>query len=156
MRYAPTNRLVARTWLRSVLAAPVGVDWVLPAVTTAQMRSDGFVVVNGVLGGSPDRDVPFRQPVFDLRCWVAPTELAEQPQWNAAEGLAQDVVNLAYAHPPAGVQLSPGAVLGARFAAYRPFRVATVLALSEPRELNNDPGNFAGFSLDLQIYWTEN
>lgn len=151
LKYPASNFVVGRGWLKTVLPAEVGVDRKLPAEITADMRSSGFVVVTGV-GGSPDRDVPLRSPVFGLRCWVAPTASTEQPQWNLAEQLAGRVVQAAYEHPVTGVRLD---LAGLGLGAYRPPRVHSVIPLSEPRETPDDPGNYAAFDLDLLINWTE-
>lgn len=149
----PTSTIVCRAWLRSVLRAEVGVDRKLPPEADANMRTYGFVVVMGV-GGSPDIDVPLRRPVAGLRCWVAPPAADNSiVQWNAAERLAGWVIAAAYAHPVIGATVDPRALgLGS----YRPARVHTVIPVSEPREAPDDPSNYAGIDIDIQLNWTEN
>lgn len=152
LRYSPGSLVVVRGWLRTVLDEQVGVDIKLPDEVTAGMRSAGFVVIDGIVGGSLDSDVPFWSPVAGLRCWVAPTETMEQQQWGAAERLVGWVIDAAYAHPVEGVRLD---LAGLGLGAYRPPRVHSVVPVSLPRDIRDDPGNYAGFDLDLLVNWTE-
>jgi hypothetical protein len=146
---------VARAWLRQALPAAVGVDFRLPpeSEVTPEVRANGFVVIQGVVGGSPDIDVPLRQPVIGVRAWMPPTAATSQPQWNAADQLADSIVRAAYDVPPQGVRLDMAAI---GLAAFRPAWVRSAYLLGEPREIYDDPGNYAGFDLDLQLNWTEN
>lgn len=136
--------LVAAAWLR--LAVPgIGVATTLPSVTAA-MRTDGFIRVLTV-GGSPDVDNAFRAPVVAAECWAAPaTEGSAQPPWGRANSLAEAVVAATYDRALMNVVLPLGD--------YPDVRVRTVVALSEPRRVENDPANYARYDVDLAFTWT--
>lgn len=144
--YAPTTDLVSLAWLR--LAVPyVRVDDQLPAPDQA-LRTVGFIRAVTV-GGSMDRDVPFRRPVVTAECWVAPPKDGSLiVQWNAAGRLAQWVIDATDDRELMGVLVD---LTG--FGAYSPARVHTVIADPEPRRVE-DPGKYARYDVDLQINWT--
>lgn len=143
--YAPTSELVGRAWL--ALAVPyVRVGDELPQPTDELMRTVGFIRTQ-VVGGSKDRDVPFRRPVLTAECWVAPTA-EDAVRWNRAGRLAQWV--MAAVDDPA---LMGRVVDLTAFGSYRPARVHTVIALGEPQRVD-DPGNFARFDIPLTVNWT--
>lgn len=141
----PSTDLVASAWLR--LAVPdIGVATTLPADVTP-LRTSGFVRVQ-TIGGSPNRDVPMRGPVVAAECWAAPaTAGSSKPPWNRASGIAERIVAAMYDRALMNVLITlPGD--------YGPARVHTVVALTEPRRIENDPGNFARFDIDLLFGWT--
>jgi hypothetical protein len=145
--YAPTTELVALAWLR--LAVPyVNVDEDLPAAPDSTMRTVGYLQTL-TIGGTRDRDVPLWRPVTRVSCWVAPPEEgSDVVQLNAARLLARAVVDATDNR-----DLMNRTVDLTVFGAYRPARVATVLALGIPRRVD-DPGHFARLDVDLQINWT--
>jgi hypothetical protein len=146
---APTTDLVASAWLR--LAMPgMGVATTLPKVEeTPALRTSGFVRV-ATIGGSPNRDVPMRAPVVAAECWAAPsTAGSSKPPWNRANGIAEQVMDACYQSALMGVLIDLSSV-----GDYASARVHTVVALTEPRRIENDPGNFARYDVDLLLSWT--
>lgn len=143
----PANAdLVAQAWLRLALAG-VGVATSLPKADAA-MRTVGFVRVLAV-GGSPDMYVPLRSPVVSAECWAAPaTEGSDKPPWGRANTLAERIVAAAYDPALMDVTLDLSSA-----GDYSPAHVRTVIALSEPRRVPDDPGNFARFDVDLLFTW---
>jgi hypothetical protein len=142
----PNTELVAMAWLR--LAVEVGVATTLPS-DVAPLRTSGFVRV-ATIGGSPNRDVPMRAPVVAAECWAAPsTPGSSKPPWNRANGIAEQVVAATYDPALMGVLVDLSGV-----GDYSPARVHTVVALTEPRRIENDPGNFGRYDIDLLLSWT--
>lgn len=136
--------LVAVAWLK--LAVPgIGVATSLPAVDSA-LRTGGFVRALTV-GGSPDLYVPMRAPVVSAECWAAPAvDGSTKVPWGRANALAEAVVAATYNPALMGVELDLGD--------YPSARVHTVVALSEPRRIENDPANWARYDVDLLFRWT--
>ena len=138
--------LISVSWLK--LAVPgVGVATTLPKVSdTPALRTDGFIRVLTV-GGSPDLDNPWRQPVVTAECWAAPAvEGSDKPPWGRANSLAEAVIAACYDRALMDRVLDLGA--------YPDVRVRTVVALSEPRRVENDPGNWARYDVDLLLTWS--
>lgn len=146
MSFAPNAELVASAWLR--LAVPgIGVATTLPKVDAA-MRTSGFLRVQTV-GGTPDTYVPMRAPVVAVEAWAAPaTDSSSQPPWGRANTLAERVLAATY-----NPVLMNVAVDLSSAGDYLPARVRTVVAVSEPRRVTDDPSNFARFDLDLLFTW---
>jgi hypothetical protein len=142
----PNTDLVAAAWLR--LAVPgVGVATTLPS-DVAPLRTAGFVRV-ATVGGSPGRDVPMRNPVVVAECWAAPAASSAKPPWNRANGIAEQIMAATFDPALMGVLIDLSAV-----GDYAPARVHTVVALTEPGRVDDDPSNFARFDIDLLLSWT--
>jgi hypothetical protein len=145
--FYPNAELVAAAWLRLALPG-IGVATTLPADVTP-LRTDGFVRIAGV-GGSPDRYVPMSHPAVQVECWAAPaSEGSSKPPWNRANQLAEKVKQATYDPALMGVRLDLSSV-----GDYSPARVHTVVALSEPTRVENDPGSFARYDVDLLLSWS--
>lgn len=149
----PNSELVARDWLRAAprLAWVDGATPVRVAVATSLPKEDdelrrlGFIRVVTV-GGSPDIDVPRRNPVVTAECWAAPEQGSSKLPWNRAGAIAELVWQSTYDRTMMNFTLaasSPG---------YQPVRVLTVTALTEPRRIETDV-NYARFDVDLFFHW---
>lgn len=155
MANQPTSTIAALAWLKSVLTAEVTVVRALPAEAdvTVPQRTGGFVVPRVVGGGGGADEAPIREPVLGVQCWMPPPTVSSSiVQLNAAELLGNRVWNAARQDPPTGYILDPAA---AGLGNYRRVWVRTVVPLGEPREIPNDPSNYARFDLDMQFHWTE-
>lgn len=145
----PNSGLVAVAWVRGITAAsgfdPARVAASLPTGDTGDaLLRLGWVQV-AVVGGSPDIDVPVRRPVVQIDAWVM-TQPGGKPPWGQAWALAE-VVRLA----TEGVHQWRRAVTMP--AGYDPARVLTAMAVSEPREIRSDPGQYARVGFDVEIHW---
>lgn len=142
----PTSRIVTLAWLK--LAAPgVGADTALPAVSEATAIS-GFIRPQ-IVGGSPDRDVPLRNPVISAECWISPHPVTRKVSWSRAEDLAERLAAAVYDR-----QLMNRVLDLSEFGNYAPARVLTGLALTEPRRAEGEPTDWARVDVDLQLFWT--
>lgn len=142
----PSSDLVAVAWLRLALPG-FGVATTLPADATP-LRTDGFVRVLTV-GGTPETYVPLRRPVVAAECWAAPaTQASSKPPWGRSANLAELLVAATYNRALMDVTLDLSSQ-----GDYSPAHVRTVIALSEPRRIENDPANYARFDLDLAFTW---
>lgn len=149
MSLLPSSELVAVAWLTGVSGLPsTAVGTTLPKDTSA-WADTGFVQV-GVVGGTPDADVPVARPVMDVRCWAVRPGSAKPP-WGKANQLAEVIRAACYrgeddAEPFQRVVTLP--------AGYRQARVLSVYWVTEPRRLPSDEARFACYGGDLQIHWT--
>jgi hypothetical protein len=126
--------------------APSRVASTLPT-DVSTWQADGFVQVQ-TIGGDTNHDFAFEHPVVQVDVWAAPTH-SQRPPWGKAHDLAQvlraGVLGLAGTHvaltlPPAGF---PAAVVHAAYF-LMPFR-----------RVPGDPANYARYTADLQLHWTE-
>lgn len=141
--YPPPGELVAVAWLKAVLAPFSAVGTTLPA--TAQIP-DGFVQAL-VAGGTPDKDVPVRRPVFAVDAWAPSPASTTRPPWGRASVLIERVRIACEAQPRTTYVELPDN--------YRPAVVTAAFALTEPRRLVDDDGAFAHYSMDVQLHWRE-
>lgn len=150
----PTTRYVVAGWLQ--LAVPgVGVGSELPdpdeqdqAAAYEAARAAGFMRT-ALVGGSPDRYVPMREPVVQVECWFPPPASGRQASWARAEQLANRVLAATY----------DGSLMGrlidlSQVGSYAPARVHTVTALSEPDPVQEDQSDWARYDLDVSLMWT--
>jgi hypothetical protein len=107
----------------------------------------GFVQV-AVVGGSPDAMLPIKRPVIEARCWdVVPG--SSLPPWNMASALAEAIRYAALDEIGCARRLD----ISQNGVAYPPAQVQAAKALTEPREIYNDAGDYAGMSLDVWMQW---
>lgn len=147
MGFAPTAEGVAVAYMR-VIKAPNMVATTLPVlsswpVITGTVR--GFVTVDGVVGGS-GRDTPLRVPVMGVSTWAAVPD-SDQPQWGAANSIAEDIVSAVYAESSRPVLVRQGT-------SYDQALVQSMSMLAEPRRLQDPDTGRARFVMDLVIAWT--
>lgn len=150
----PTTELVVAGWLRLAVPGP-GVDTDLPdGNDSAQVAAYGAVATDGFLriapvGGSPDRDVPMRQPVVQIESWYAPRKdrTAKSARHRASQ-LANRVLNATY-DPAFQGQVIDLSTVGQ----YAPARVHTVTALTEPDEVD-EASDWSRFDVDVLVLWS--
>lgn len=107
----------------------------------------GFVQV-AVVGGSPDPMLPIKRPVIEARCWdVVPG--SSLPPWNMASALAEGIryATLDRINCARRLEISQNGV------PYPPASVQVAKVMTEPRELYNDAGDYAGVSIDVWMQW---
>lgn len=145
----PNTDLVGVAWLKrnpKFSAKGIGIATVLPNDDVA-LRA-GFVQTT-VVGGSPEVELPIRRPVLQVSAWAAPADPASsKTPWAQAFQIAEWVWEQTYATEHQNVLLTfslPG---------YAKARVFSAVALSEPRRVPGDEGNYARVDLDVLINWT--
>lgn len=151
----PTTEIVVAGWLKlAVTGPPVGTDLPDandPAQTAAYaaVKLDGFLRIAAV-GGSPDPDVPMRQPVVQVESWFAPRpDRAPAGARHRAAQLANRVLNATY-EPAFQGQVIDLSSIGQ----YAPARVHTVTALTEPDEIEEDASDWSRFDVDIAVLWS--
>jgi hypothetical protein len=145
----PNTDLVGVAWLRrnpKLSDKGIGIGTVLPS-DDAALRA-GFIQTT-VVGGSPEEYVPIRRPVITVSAWAAPASPGStKTPWPQAFQIAEWVWEQTHDAAHRNVTLTfslPG---------YARARVFTVSALTEPRRVPGDEGNYARVDLDVQINWT--
>lgn len=143
--------LVAVAWLG-------GVSGLTPNMVGAQLPADattwaatGFVTVR-TSGGRPALDVPMRGPVVTVDTWaVKPT--SSKPPWNKANQLAELIVR---ACEPLSEQerIAMKRTLTLP-TGYPAARVESAYVVTEPRRSYGDIGDYASFTVDLQLHWAD-
>lgn len=142
MHYASSVQVLV--WWLHTLDLPVdGIGDTLPAEPD-EWATNGYVQIPTTVGGSPNVDVPQRQPVMQVDCW-ANRPNSELAPWNRAESLASRIVEAA--------QAQRGPITLTVPAGFRPVQLKSVWPRTEPRRLPNDPSRFARVSLDLEMRW---
>lgn len=144
----PGTDLVGVGWLKLNPLLPAGrIATALPKDDDA-LRAPGFVRTF-ITGGTPGIDMPWRQPVITAQCWAAPSSPGStKVPWGVANQLAERIVVSTYDRAYQNVAID----LSAINPNYIPARVATVIALTEPRRID-DPSGFARFDVDLLFHW---
>jgi len=145
----PNTDLVAVAWLRrnpKFSEKSIGIGTVLPN-DDAALRA-GFVTTT-VVGGSPEIELPIRRPVVSISAWAAPALAGStKTPWPQAFQIAEWVWEQTHDAAHRNVTLTfslPG---------YAQARVFTAVALTEPRRVPGDEGNYARVDLDVEINWT--
>lgn len=154
---SPTGTLVAQAWLRNVAGMPAGaVGRVLPKLfrdgAVAPWAATGFVTTR-VLQDNPLATDPRRVTVVEAQLWAvtinAAGDVSAKPRWNLANKLGELVIAECRRYGFRGASGQPLAV-GPGYA------LATVLdarALTGPREVPNDPAQYARMTMDVQLTW---
>lgn len=144
----PNTDLVAVAWLKrnpKFSEKGIGIATVLPN-DDAALRA-GFITTT-IVGGSPEIDVPIRRPVVQVSAWAAPASPGStKTPWPQAAQIAEWAWEQTFDSAHRGVLLSfslPG---------YARARVSTAVALTEPRRIPGDEGNYARVDLDVEINW---
>lgn len=151
MNDAPTTTQVVLAWLqqyagyaRSAAQMPEPSSWL----------DDGyFIVVGGVVGGTPGLYTPEHAPVVQLDIYAAnrakagSDALSRKIPRGRAESIANQVCMRTFTTPP-GLELTLRAN-------YRPAWLTTIYPVSEVRELPTAEENFARYSADILVGWIE-
>jgi hypothetical protein len=139
------TELVAMAWLAGV----TGLSSAMVAATLPKDNSSwaasGFVTVR-TAGGSPGIHVPMRQPVVTVDTWaVSPS--SGKPPWFKANALAELLdVGCRAANAARTVTLPTN---------YGQARVHSAYLVSEPRRAYGDQGDYARYTTDLALNWTD-
>jgi hypothetical protein len=144
--YAPTAEGVAVAYLDTIV--PVGVATTLPALSSWPVYSGttrGFVVVDGVVGGS-GRDTPLRVPVLSVSTWAAVLD-SDRPQWGAASALAEDIVHAVW-----NEDIRP--LLVRQRDTYDQALVQDMSLPGEPRRTDDPDTGRARYVMEIILGWT--
>lgn len=149
--------LVAIAWIGSIPGlSPDMVDTQLPPdaekdTAPAQWvtKGLGFATVQTV-GGSPAELIPARSPVVQVDCY-ATNPGSNKPPWLVASHLAETIVLATYDRLTMNRQLA----ISVKGVAYPSASVQAAQALTEPRQLFDDAGDYARFQFDLQLRWIQ-
>lgn len=145
--HTPTD-LVAVAWVKTIPGIVVdGVATQLPADET-QWAANGFIVVPTAIGGTPHPNMPIRRPVCQVECWATMPGSDKLP-WGLASNLAMTVIAATYDRTTFGRALN----IDAGGVTYPTARVLAATALTEPRRIWSDVGDYAGFTFDLSLTW---
>jgi hypothetical protein len=145
----PNNELVAVSWLSSIAGLEVdGIATQLPSVEASWKRY-GFVTV-AVVGGSPENNTSIRRPVYQVDCW-ANNKGSDKPPWWRANVLAEQIRAATFdrQHSHRGCAIAAGG------ASYPNVIVLAATMMTEPRRGYGDPGDYARYQFDLQMWWTQ-
>lgn len=148
----PNNDLVAEKWLAGVpgLSQAMVASTLPRDVTTwATIHSAKAFVVYLVVGGSPDVNLPIRQPVYQVDAWA--TRIGStNPPWATANLVAEMIRTHVEARPIAYKR-------GLTFADkgdYNPAFVSEAVLRTEPRRgIIPDEGGYARYMFDLELHW---
>jgi hypothetical protein len=110
---------------------------------TALWATDGFITPS-VVGGGTNLYYRLGSPVVGLMCWAV-TPDSDVPPWPKARNLAETIRAGTYAP-------------GSRYLAL-PFcsenaEVKSSYFVGEPRRVRGDFGDYACFTVDVQLHWT--
>lgn len=155
----PTTRLVACGWL---IAAVPGFTSAMVGLTLPQdvtkWAATGFVRVGPTVGGTPDPEVPLREPVVSLHCYgvnitqpspSAPPNVSNKPPWSRTAQLGEEIIaaRQAVQYSGAGRQVAMPA------SGYAHASVQVVKFLTDWREIEGDAASYAHYQADMQISW---
>lgn len=139
------TELVAIAWLGGVTGLTSAmVAATLPADNTTWAAS-GFVTVRTV-GGAPGIHVPLRQPVVMVDCWAVKPG-SSKPPWFQANALAELI--------DAGCRASTAQRPVTLPTGYPTARVLSAYLVSEPRRAYGDQGDYARYTVDMALNWTD-
>jgi hypothetical protein len=115
-------------------------DWVT--------KRQGFATV-AVLGGSPSPDLPISHAVFQVDCW-ATVPGSNKPPWGVANRLAAQIVAACLDR----VAMRRKLTITVRGVLYPPAAVQGATAMTVPRRMVDDVGDYARYQFDLALSWT--
>jgi hypothetical protein len=143
----PTSELVAKFWLGSIPnLSPAMVSSQLPA-DASTWAATGFITV-AVVGGTPDIDLPVKNPVLQLDFYAVQLGSQKAP-WSVSNVLAETVRNATLKR--VGQKRVLQIVVGN--ATYPPAVVQSAYFMTEPRRKFGDPGNYASYTADMAMTW---
>jgi hypothetical protein len=143
--HAPTD-LVAAAWIRSIPGLTAdGVATQLPTDETT-WAANGFIVVPATVGGSPAANMPLRQPVVQVEAWGTVPGSDKLP-WGIPNQLIEQVRAATYDRTTFGRPLT----ITAGPVTYPVASVKSVTAMTEPRRVWSDAGDYAGYVMDVLL-----
>lgn len=152
----PTDELVAVAWIGSI-------DGIGDDIVATQLPEDankdgtpadwvvkrrGFATV-AVVGGSPAPDLPISHAVFQVDCW-ATLPGSNKPPWQVANRLAAQILAACLDRTAMRRPLT----LTVKGVPYPAAAVQAATALTVPRRMPDDVGDYARYQFDLQLSWT--
>lgn len=147
MSIPPSNEQVAVKWLSGIEALTGKVATQLPS-NLEDWADTGFVTVSGA-GGTPHLYLPLAGPVVSVHFWAVAVSSSRIP-W----GVASDLYAHAR-HDTYGVldTANIGRLLTGFPSQYTNARVLRANFLGEPERRPGDPGDFAEYIANLELYW---
>jgi hypothetical protein len=145
----PNNELVGVSWISSIAGLQVdGVATQLPSAE-ASWKTYGFVTI-AVVGGSPENNTSIRRPVFQVDCWAV-NRGSDKPPWWRANAMCEQIRAATFdrQHSHRGCTITAGN------ASYPNAIVLAATMMTEPRRGYGDPGDYARYLFDLQMWWTQ-
>ena len=139
------SELVAVAWLSGATGIEAGqVATTLPS-DASTWETNGFVLVPGVVGGTPQLDYALREPVVQVETFAV-NRNSGKPPWGKAAALFELLVEATYAtaRREVTVTLPSG---------YPQAKVFTAHFMSEPRRMPGDDSSYARYVADLAIHW---
>jgi hypothetical protein len=158
----PTSSLVAMAWLSVMIDFPIsGIGTQLPQDNTkwpafqdiygSGQTINQFITVRAI-GGSPQQNVPVARPIIDVAVYATkPT--SNKPPWFAANQTIE-LIRLATYDRTLG-QFGRALTITTGGVEYNGATVKQAVMHTEPRQLYGDARNYAIYSADLQLTWTE-
>jgi hypothetical protein len=138
-----------QAWIRSIPGLVCdGVAGQLPVTDETSWAKNGFIVVPTTVGGTPHANIPVRRPVVQVETWGTVPNSDKLP-WGIPNQLAEQIRAGTYDRTTFGrwLTITSGKVT------YPPARVISVTAMTEPRRIWSDLGDFAGYTLDIRFFW---
>lgn len=154
----PNSELVARAWMLGVpgLSAIAGAGTRVPPDPISWgaevQRTYRFVKVGPIVGGGFNRDVPLRSPVVQFTL-LAARPGSNQPPWEAAEEMAELVIADTYTDQNGRLNAGARAVTAYLPEGYDPASVRVAAMINEPRRVPADPGSYAKYTTEIQVFW---
>jgi hypothetical protein len=146
--HTPTD-LVAVAWIRSIPGLTAdGVATQLPD-DEESWAENGFIVVPATVGGTPHDSIPLRRPVCQVEAWGTVPGSTRLP-WGIPNQLIEQVRAGTYDRRHFGRPLA----ITAGGVTYPTATVKGATALTEPRRIWSDIGDYAGFAMDVRLDWT--
>lgn len=139
--WASTVPGLSSSMVATTLPSPPG-SW---ADTTTQVGT-GFVTAR-TTGGTEEPAYGLRGPVVTFDCYAYKVGSAH-PQWNKACNIAELIAAATrnYQQPAWGLSLPNN---------YPPARVVGAWMVESPRRAYGDPGNYAHYTLSVQLKWVQ-
>lgn len=143
-----SSERVAVAWIMSIpgLVAD-GVATQLPSDETSWAKN-GFVVVPTSVGGTPESNMPVRRPVVTVETWGTVPGSDKIP-WGIPDQLMAQIIAGTYDRTTFGRPLT----LVAGKVTYPTARVLSATAMSEPRRIWSDVGDYGGYTADIRLDW---
>lgn len=143
------GELVACGWIRSIPGFTADVVATTLPADESQWIDNGAIQVT-VISGTLNPDVAFHTTLVQADCY-ANNEGSNKPPWGKSLSLATQIYLgcLGRRTVPRAVTVSKGGLT------YPPATVRTAYAPMEPRRLPGDPGDYAIYSIDLALTWSQ-
>ncbi len=148
-----TDELVTVAWIGSIPGlSPQMVATQLPPDTEkdgspAAWVKTGFVTVS-VVGGNPDDMLPVDRPVMQIDTW-ATIPGSNKPPWERANRLAKAIQKATIDR----VSIPRPLTIVSKGVVYPSAAVQGARALSTPRRVYDDAGDYARYTFDLWLSW---